>query len=134
MRERNPVVVMEVPTILDAVEGPAFFDEVSPLLENDRPNMVFDCSQLRHVDSAGIEILLQCMEEAMKRDGDVKLAAVSPACEVILELMRVDRVFEMFATTQEAVRSFSAPAVVEISATLPWYAGGYGLADVKVAS
>src|ERR1700691_2064033 len=101
MRERNPVVVMELPAMLDAIEGPAFFNEVSPLLENDRPNLVFDCSQLRHVDSAGIEILLQCMEEAMKRDGDVKLAVVSPACEAILELMRVDRVFEMFASTED---------------------------------
>ena len=53
-------------------------------------------------------MLLHCLEEAMKRDGDLKLAAVSPASAIILELMRVDRVFEVFETPEEAARSFQA--------------------------
>jgi len=58
------------------------------------------------LDSAGIEMLLRCMEEAMKRNGDVKLAAVSPQVTVILELTRVDRLFEIFENPSDAVESF----------------------------
>ena len=51
-------------------------------------------------------MLLRCMQEAMKRDGDLKLAAVSPASGAFLELMSVDRLFEICDTAKEAVQSF----------------------------
>jgi len=52
-------------------------------------------------------MMLQCMQEAMKRDGDMKLAAVPPASAAILELMRVERLFERFETEKESVQSFN---------------------------
>jgi len=78
---------------------------LQPMLESDRPRIVLDCSQVRYVDSDGVEMLLRCVREAVKRDRDLKLAAVSPASGVILELLRVDRLFETFETTVEAVQS-----------------------------
>jgi len=127
MNVSSPVIVMEVPPVLNHLEGQAFLQELLPLLESDRPRIVLDCSQLQHVDSAGIEILLQCIEEAMKRDGDVKLGAVSPASLAILELMRVDRVFEIFDSVEDATLSFQTVAASEDSQALlfPWYAEQY---------
>jgi hypothetical protein len=78
-------------------------------------------------------MLLQCLEEAMKRDGDLKLAAVSPASAVILELMRVDRLFEMFETSEDAMRSFQVPVSLASLRNEPWYSGDYGLPDLKPA-
>jgi anti-anti-sigma regulatory factor len=86
------------------------------------------------MDSAGIELLLYCMQEAMKRDGDLKLAAVSPAAATIMELMRVDRLFEVFETADQAARSFQAVATPEAPQSLPWYSSALGLADLKIAS
>jgi hypothetical protein len=54
----------------------------------------------------GLQVLLHCLEEAMKRNGDVKLAAIPPAAAAILELTRVDRLFEAFDDTVTAVNSF----------------------------
>jgi anti-sigma B factor antagonist len=135
MNVSSPVIVMEVPPVLNHLEGQAFLQELQPLLESDRPRIVLDCSQLQHVDSAGIEVLLQCIEEAMKRDGDVKLGAVSPASLAILELMRVDRVFEIFDTVEDATRSFQTVAASEDSQALPfpWYAEKYRLGQAKAS-
>ena len=134
MYSRGPVIVMELPEVLNHVEGEKFVAELQPLLEEHRPRIVLDCSQVQQMDSAGIETLLYCMKEAMKRDGDLKLAAVSSAAATIMELMRVDRLFEVFDTTEEAARSFQAVAMPEASQSLPWYSSGLGLADLKVAS
>jgi anti-anti-sigma factor len=123
MLSNRPVIVMELPEQLSLAEVKNFLQELEPVLESPRPRIVLDCSQVRHMDSAGVEMLLQCMEEAMKRDGDLKLAAVSPESAVILELMRVDRVFEVFETSDEAVRSFHATPVEVLPQSAPWYAG-----------
>jgi hypothetical protein len=72
----------------------------------------------------------------MKRDGDLKLADVSPEAAVILELMRVDRVFEVYVSSEEAVRSFSAvPAEAVAQQDAPWYSSVFGdLGYLKQAS
>ena len=134
MSTNRPVVVMQVPECLSHSQVPVFFQELEPLLEPHRPRIVLDCSHVRGIDSTGIEMLLNCLEEAMKRDGDLKLAAVTPASAVILELMRVDRLFEVFDTCEEAASSFHAFATQVPPSNRPWYAGSFRTADIKAAS
>ena len=135
MSNNRPVVVMQVPEYLNISQVPVFSQELEPLLEPHRPRIVLDCSQVRGIDSAGIEMLLNCLEEAMKRDGDLKLADVSKEAQVILELMRVDRVFEMFPTCEEAVRSFNAIPVEAVPQDAPWYSSVFDdLGYLKQAS
>ena len=127
------MIVMEAPENLNYSEGRTFLAELLPLLQSDRPRIVLDCSQVQHMDSAGIELLLNCMGEAMKHDGDIKLASLSPASAAILELMRVDRLFEVFETAEAATRSFQAVTSPDVQQSLPWYSSGFGLADLKSA-
>jgi len=87
-------------------EGRNFLLEVESSLKADRPRLVLDCSKVRQLDSAGIQVLLHCLEEAMKRNGDVKLAAVPPAAAAFLELTKVDSLFEAFDSAADAVNSF----------------------------
>jgi len=126
MLTSGPVIIMQMPEELNCGGVRSFLQELAPLLECHRPRIVLDCSQVRHIDSAGVEMMLHCLEEAMKRDGDLKLAALSPESEVILELMRVARVFETFATSEEAVRSFKGIPAEAVSQDAPWYANVFG--------
>lgn len=135
MLTSGPVVVMEVPEILSVKEVHSFMQELGPLLESNRPRVVFDCSQVRSMESAGVEMLLRCLEEVLKRDGDLKLAALSPEAEVILELMRVSRVFETFQNCEDAVRSFNTIPADAVPRDTPWYANVFSeLGVLKQAS
>ena len=135
MLTSGPVVVMQVPEILNLEEVHNFMQELGPLLESNRPRVVLDCSQVCSMESAGVEMLLRCLEEVLKRDGDLKLAALSPEAEVILELMRVARVFETFQTCEDAVRSFQAIPADAVPQEAPWYANVFNeLGVLKQAS
>ena len=59
--------------ILSLVKGREFVREMHCVLTSDRPQIVFDLSQVRRLDAAGVDMLLHCMAEVMKRDGDLKL-------------------------------------------------------------
>jgi anti-sigma B factor antagonist len=135
MSTTGPVVIMQMPEQLNLDGVRSFSRELAPLIECHRPRIVLDCSQVRYIDSAGVEMMLDCLEEAMKRDGDLKLAALSPESEVILELMRVARVFEAYATSDEAVRSFNGVPAEAVPQDVPWYANVFGeLGALKQAS
>jgi anti-sigma B factor antagonist len=135
MHTSGPVIVMELPKQLDYAQARTFLRELRPLLETDRPRLVLECSQVRLIDSSGVEMLLCCMQEAMKRNGDLKLAAVSAASGAILELMRVDRLFEVFDTAKEAVQSFDAFQSHSVAQRAPQRTAAYGaLENLKAAS
>jgi anti-sigma B factor antagonist len=108
METSRPVIVKRVPERVNMKQARIFLKEVNPILECDRPQIVFDLSQVKQLDSAGVDMLLQCMGRAARRDGDVKLAALSPQAAVVLELTRTDRLFEIYESSTEAVRSFSS--------------------------
>jgi len=107
MKTSRPVIVKRVPESLNLKQSRAFLEEVRPLLEHDRPQLVFDLSLVRRIDAAGVEMLLYCMREAARRDGDVKLASLSAQAQVVLDLTRTGRLFEIFASSADAARSFS---------------------------
>jgi anti-sigma B factor antagonist len=96
-----------MPERLNARIAREFLRDVQPFLGADRPQLVFDLSGVLQLDAAGVEMLLHCMSEAHKRDGDLKLASLSPHAAVVLELTRTERLFEIYETSTDAVRSFS---------------------------
>ena len=103
------VTVTQLPQKLKMKEGRRFLADLQSRLKTDRPCMVLDCANVQEMDKRAIHMLLCCLEEAMKRNGDVKLAAVTPSIAEILELTRVDRLFEIYETQTEAINSFLRP-------------------------
>src|SRR5215470_15984883 len=103
----RPVVVKRMPERVNTRSAREFWQEVEPFLSVDRPQLVFDLSPVVQLDAAGVEVLLRCMSEAHKRDGDLKLASLSEHAAVVLELTRTDRLFEIYESSIDAVRSFS---------------------------
>ena len=104
----RPVVVKRMPENMNLKQARSFYQEVQPFLTSDRPQVVFDMSRVKHIDAAGVDVLLKCMRDAIKHDGDVKLAALSRPAAVILELTRTARLFEIYDTSTDAVKSFSS--------------------------
>jgi anti-anti-sigma factor len=104
----RPVVVKRMPEKMNLTQARKFLKEVQPFINSDRPQIVFDMSQVRHIDAAGVDVLLQCMRAAVKHDGDLKLAALSAHAAVVLELTRTGRLFEIYESSTSAVKSFSS--------------------------
>ncbi len=104
----RPVVVKRMPETLNLKQARIFLKEVEAFLNSDRPQLVFDMSRVRHIDAGGIDVLLQCMREVIKHDGDLKLASVSPQAAVVLELTRTGRLFEIYDNSTQAAKSFSS--------------------------
>src|SRR3954467_807288 len=108
METSRPVVVKRMPSRVNQQQAREFLREVQPFLKSDRPQLVFDLSQVKQLDSAGVDVLLHCMTEAVRRDGDLKLAALSPESSIILEITRTGRLFEIYETSTDAARSFAS--------------------------
>lgn len=121
------VSIKQMPEKLDVKRGRLFFRELESCMNVERPCIVLDCSQVHQMDRHALHLLLCCLEGAIKRNGDVRLAAVTPAAMLDLQHAAIDRLFRVFDTVEDAVESFerrvahmgSSPAKAALSAEQP---------------
>lgn len=109
IHKARTATVRQLPVSLDSRGKRDFYQLLQDCIDVDRPRLVFDCCQLRELDASGIHFLLCCLEEAMKRNGDIRLAAMLPAAKASLDGIGADRIFEVFDTITDAVDSYTQP-------------------------
>ena len=71
-----------------------------------KAQLVVDCSGLRYVDSSGLGALVRALTTSQHEGGGTKLLGVQSSLRKLLELTKLDSVFEMFEHRDEAVSSF----------------------------
>jgi anti-sigma B factor antagonist len=91
---------------LDASNAKEFKTKVAALIAPGT-KLVFDLSSLKFVDSSGLGALLSCLRQLNASGGVLKLCAMVKPVRALFELVRMHRVFEIFNTEEEAVRSCS---------------------------
>jgi anti-sigma B factor antagonist len=90
---------------LDASNVQRFRHETASMFDNEK-YFIFVLKDLKFVDSSGIGALLSCLRKAHGNGGDMKLAEVPDNVKSLFELVRMDRLFELFDTKDAAAASF----------------------------
>jgi len=106
MAIRRSVTIEQLPEIASEDQGRYFLGRIQDRMSPTRPGLVLDCSGLIRFNKPALQLLLSCLEEAMKRNGDAKLAAVCPSAQVMLKSIGADRLFQIFPSSADAVDSF----------------------------
>lgn len=116
---RRTISIRKLPVRLDSAQEKMFYRELESCINVDRPSVVLDCSMLAQLDRRTIHLLLCCLEEAMKRNGDVRLAALRPEVQSIFKSAGLDTIFHAFDEVDEAVESFRLSSISVITRDLP---------------
>jgi len=66
-------------------------------------DLAVDLSAVEYIDSSGIASLVEAFQEARKRGARFSLVAVSPAALRVFELARLDHVFTLHDSLEEAL-------------------------------
>jgi anti-sigma B factor antagonist len=104
------VTVVTIPgATLDASNTKEFKADVAPLLSSGS-KLIFDLHNLKFVDSSGLGAMLSSLRSINGLGGDLKLCAMNKPVRALIELVRMHRVFEIFNTREEALRSFGLDA------------------------
>lgn len=100
-RDRVLVVRVEERRV-DASKAPAFKDEMARRIEAGHDQIVLDLSQVEFVDSSGLGAIVSCLKRLGPR-GTLAVAGAQGAVARLFTLTRMDRVFPLHASVDEAV-------------------------------
>jgi anti-anti-sigma factor len=94
-------LVVNLPKHVTALEVRELTRDLKRELNADHPSIILDLSDVREMDTAGLDLLVECLREALNRDGTVSLRGISAEAATILELTGLDRVLGMFTKGPE---------------------------------
>src|SRR5918999_4424588 len=104
MTEAGAMAVVEGPTQFIIDNRAEVRQRVRTQLEQGRVTVVVDLSKTEYVDSAGLGTLVLLNKEARAAGGCLVLAGLSDHVRDLLRLVRLDEVFTIASTGQEAAR------------------------------
>ena len=67
--------------------------------------IILDLEKLVNIDNYGLDALLAAAQKALENNSVIKLAKVSADMQIVLDITKVCKVFEIYSTVEEAVAS-----------------------------
>jgi anti-sigma B factor antagonist len=109
--QKNGVTVVDPrETRLDAEVAGDLRAMLLELIERGSRKVILDLGAVEFIDSSGLGALVSALKRMRHLDaaGDIRLAHVQPSVRAVLEIIRLHRVFPVFPSTDDALRSFQA--------------------------
>lgn len=100
------VGVIRVTKELNTENVYAFEDFLKDLLEKKENRIILDLTEVKYMCSRGIGVITHYLAQCRKRGGDVKLACINNFVAKLLEVIKLDEVFDTPETVEEALKLF----------------------------
>jgi len=75
-------------------------------LLNENKRIVLSLASVEYLDSSGLDTLVASFISARNRSAEIKFAELTPAVRRVLTSTNVDRLFEVYDSADEAIKSF----------------------------
>jgi anti-anti-sigma regulatory factor len=110
-------IILNLPESLGSKEAKKLMRELKMQITSEPPLVMMDLSRVTRMDCAGLDGLLLCMQEIAKHDGTIQVRAISPEAATFLELFRIDRLLQRFASLPAQPLGFTVAAVATTEGT-----------------
>ena len=84
-----------------------FTEAIQSAITSGVEKVVLDCEGVDWINSTGISMLLSAREKLLLARAKFRLAAINKSMEGVFVMSKMDKVFEIFPTTDAAIKSFA---------------------------
>ncbi len=102
----NGVIMVSVDGQLIVANRNELKDKVLKALETGESKFVLDFSSTEYIDSSGLGVLVSVSKKIREAGGELRLAGLNEDLGMLFELTKLDTLFKIRDTTDEALQSF----------------------------
>ncbi len=106
-REEGDIIILRVGGRMDLDEIPRLDAAVQACLEKGARKIILNLLDITDCSSTGISRLVNLHKYLEQRKGRMVIAEAAPVVEYVLELARLDDIFDQYRTEAAAIESFS---------------------------
>ena len=83
-----------------------FFSQMASLMEQGEKNFLLETSSLKSIDSIGLGTIVRLSKRIKEAKGKLKFSNLNPKVMQLFELTKLDAIFEIHETQEEALKDF----------------------------
>jgi len=94
---------------LNAETADQFVLSIEKLVDAGLRKIIVDCSKLTYISSYGLSVLIRLHKRMKKHGGDVKVCCIGGIVPQVLQLTRLDKLFDIHSDLSRARLAFRPP-------------------------
>jgi anti-sigma B factor antagonist len=106
-RQEGQVTIIALHGELDVSSAPLLRDLLQQLLDQGKNQFLLDLSGVDFIDSSGLGIFVNAYKRTRSAGGTMKLFNPQEAVRKVFSLTQTDKVFSIYDSMEDALRSFS---------------------------
>ena len=104
-RIKEKAHILDVRGEVDLYSSPTLREYILNTIKQQRPDtLIINLEQVAYTDSSGIATLVEGLQFAQEHNTRFKLVGLAQAVLEVFQLVRLERVFEMYPTEEEALK------------------------------
>ncbi len=104
--DQNQVKLVEVTGRIDSSNASELGEVLNAVLDDGALQVVIDFSGVDFMSSAGVRELVSALKRIRRSQGDIRLAEPSERVYEVLEMVGLNKIFQIYPGQAEAVGSF----------------------------
>ena len=102
--QQNAVTVIQVTGEINISTSPDFKKHFEKMPSQ---KIIIDLEKVNYVDSSGLATLVEVLKKTKSQGGSLALAAMSAKVKSLFEITKLDKLFNIFPTQQQALATLS---------------------------
>ena len=104
VRQEGDAIVASIRGEIDLHNSPQVRGEILRFLEEQKPKkLVLNLGEVPYMDSSAIAVLVEALQKMRKTGGKIYLTHLQPRVKGLLEIARLNTIFVLAATEEEAL-------------------------------
>ena len=100
------VMVLDIDGEIDAGNAPDLKKALHETIDGGQKHILINMGKITYIDSLGIGTFISTLSKAGKQEVSLKICNLSEFLDRIFELTRLKKVFDVFETEEEALKSY----------------------------
>ena len=108
LRHLDGIPVLDVTGEIDIYTTPQFKEAVSAAIDENKPAIIINMTQVTYMDSSGFGTLLSATKRLRPLDGALYLTGCNESIQRMLQITRLNTIFGVYGTEDEALAAAKA--------------------------
>jgi len=105
-KSQDSIAIIEIDGEVDLYSSPALRKALLEMTKAQNKAILVDLARVKYMDSSGVATLVEALQQVGKYDGKLKLANLRDGVKNVFELSRLDKVFDIYESIEDAKKSF----------------------------
>ena len=105
VRRLEQAVAVDLRGDVDLHRSPALRATLARLIEENPVRLVLNLTEVGYMDSSGVATLVEALQRIQRKQGRLQMHSLTPRVRSIFEIARLETIFEIYSSEDEALRA-----------------------------